>query len=317
MTLSERVFCVECVRVMDRLTEMEAFISVVEQGGFTGAAKKLGVSKSAVSKHVSALEGRLGVRLLERTTRRVSITDLGRVYYDQSRQVLGAVREADQLVAPQSFEPEGLLRVALMDEVSARVVEPYIAGFLAQHPAVSLKLEPTAEYVELRSSGYDLAIRTGQSGDGVLMTQPLTEIDMRLVATPAYLNSAGVAQRIDDLAEHCLLYGLASAGDTGLALDSRAGEQRKINAVGRLVTRDSSTLLQGIRAGLGIGYVPEFMVRTDLAKGRLKDAMPALPRQAATVFAAYPPGADRSPKVAAFVSYMVRESKPHAIDEAC
>ena len=147
---------------MDRLTEMEAFATVVDQGGFTDAAKKMGISKSAVSKHVSALEARLGARLLNRTTRRVSPTEIGLAYYDRARRVLNDAGEADALVTSMQSAPSGLLRVSVATDFGVNLLSPILGEFLLEYPDITVNMVLNNRYVELISEGFDMAIRVGE-----------------------------------------------------------------------------------------------------------------------------------------------------------
>ena len=152
---------------MDRLTEMEAFATVVDQGGFTDAAKKMGISKSAVSKHVSALEARLGARLLNRTTRRVSPTEIGLAYYDRARRVLNDAGEADALVTSMQSAPSGLLRISVATDFGVNLLSPILGDFLLEYPEITVNMVLNNRYVELISEGFDLAIRVGELEDSL------------------------------------------------------------------------------------------------------------------------------------------------------
>ena len=143
---------------MDRLTEMEAFATVVDQGGFTDAARKMGISKSAVSKHISSLETRLGARLLNRTTRRVSPTEIGLAYYDRARRVLNDAGEADALASSMQSAPTGMLRASVATDFGSMHLSSVLGDFLAQFPDVSLNLELDNHYIEMISEGYNAAI---------------------------------------------------------------------------------------------------------------------------------------------------------------
>ena len=155
---------------MDRLTEMEAFATVVDQVGFTDAARKMGISKSAVSKHISSLETRLGARLLNRTTRRVSPTEIGLTYYDRARRVLNDAGEADALVSSMQSAPTGMLRVSVATDFGSMHLSPVLGDFLAQFPDVSMNLEL---YIEMISEGYDAAIRVGEMEDSSLRARKI------------------------------------------------------------------------------------------------------------------------------------------------
>jgi DNA-binding transcriptional LysR family regulator len=191
---------------MDRLTEMEAFATVVDQGGFTDAAKKMGISKSAVSKHVSALEARLGARLLNRTTRRVSPTEIGLAYYDRARRVLNDAGEADALVTSMQTAPSGLLRISVATDFGVNHLSPVLGEFLQEFPGITVNMVLNNRYVELISEGFDMAIRIGELEDSTLRARKLAETTKRMIAAPAYFAQYGRPEKIDDLNEHKLLH---------------------------------------------------------------------------------------------------------------
>ena len=191
---------------MDRLTEMEAFATVVDQGGFTDAAKKMGISKSAVSKHVSALEARLGARLLNRTTRRVSPTEIGLAYYDRARRVLNDAGEADALVTSMQSAPSGLLRVSVATDFGVNLLSPILGDFLLEYPDITVNMVLNNRYVELISEGFDMAIRVGELEDSSLRARKLTETTKRMIGAPGYFQKFGRPQKIDDLNDHKLLH---------------------------------------------------------------------------------------------------------------
>ena len=170
---------------MDRLTEMEAFATVVDQGGFTDAAKKMGISKSAVSKHVSALEARLRARLLNRTTRRVSPTEIGLAYYDRARRVLNDAGEADALVTSMQSAPSGLLRISVATDFGVNLLSPILGDFLLEYPDITVNMVLNNRYVELISEGFDMAIRVGDLEDSSLRARKLTDTTKRMIGSPS------------------------------------------------------------------------------------------------------------------------------------
>lgn len=285
---------------MDRLTEMEAFTAVVEQGGFTGAAKRLGISKSAVSKHVSSLETRLGVRLLERTTRRVMPTDIGLVYYDRARLVLGAAIDADQMVAAKTQAPEGPLIVAVGDGTALRYVGAGLNDFLKAYPRILLRLLTVQPHGTASGETYDLAVATGQA-DAAQQSEKLADIACRLVAAPDYIKREGAVQRIEDLSSHPLLHD--GEGQAAMALVSRTGERRTVHGSARLVVRNTAMVLSAAEAGLGVAFLPEFVAAEALASRRLVDAMPDLPEQSVPLLASYAAGDRVNPKIRAFLEH--------------
>lgn len=294
---------------MDRLTEMEAFATVVDQGGFTDAARKMGISKSAVSKHVSSLETRLGARLLNRTTRRVSPTEIGLAYYDRARRVLNDAGEADALVSSMQSAPSGLLRISVATDFGVNHMSPILGDFLADFPDITVNMVLNNRYVELISEGFDLAIRIGEMEDSSLRARKLTETTKRLIAAPGYFEQYGRPEKIDDLNEHKLLhYSNQSAGNVW-KLTAPSGEKRQVRTQGWLTVNDGQSLLNACVSGLGIAYLPSFLYADALAAGLVEEAMPGLPTEEQGIYAVYPPGRYTQPKVRTFIDFLVEAFK--------
>ena len=220
---------------MDRLTEMEAFATVVDQGGFTDAARKMGISKSAVSKHISGLETRLGARLLNRTTRRVSPTEIGLAYYDRARLVLNDAGEADALVSSMQSAPTGMLRVSVATDFGSMHLSPVLGDFLAQFPDVSVNLELDNRYIEMISEGYDAATRVGEMEDSSLRARKIAETTICMVASPGYLQGVGRPRRIEDLGAHKLLHYTNQANGAVWKMTSQTG--KNVKSVQRVALR--------------------------------------------------------------------------------
>lgn len=290
---------------MDRLTEMEAFATVVDQGGFTDAAKKMGISKSAVSKHVSSLEARLGARLLNRTTRRVSPTEIGLAYYDRARRVLTDAGEADALVTSMQAAPSGQLRISVATDFGVNHLSPVIGDFLATYPDISVNMVLNNRYVELISEGFDLAVRIGELEDSTLRARKLMDTNRRMIASPAYIERYGRPKRIDDLNEHKLLHYSSQANGSVWKLTAPSGEKRQIRTGGWLSVNDGQSLLNAAIAGLGIAYLPSFLYAEALERGEVVDVIPDLPMETQGIYAVYPPGRFTQPKVRAFIDFLV------------
>ena len=290
---------------MDRLTEMEAFATVVDQGGFTDAAKKLGISKSAVSKHVSALEARLGARLLNRTTRRVSPTEIGLAYYDRARRVLNDAGEADALVTSMQSAPSGLLRISVATDFGVNLLSPILGEFLREYPEITVNMVLNNRYVELISEGFDMAIRVGELEDSSLRARKLTETTKSLIAAPSYFEKYGKPQRIDDLNDHKLLHYANNAASAVWKLTAPSGEKRQVRTAGWLTVNDGQSLLNAAISGLGIAYLPSFLYADAMKAGLVEDAMPELPVEVQGIYAVYPPGRFTQPKVRAFIDFLV------------
>ena len=289
---------------MDRLTEMEAFATVVDQGGFTDAAKKMGISKSAVSKHVSSLEARLGARLLNRTTRRVSPTEIGLAYYDRARRVLNDAGEADSLVTSMQSAPSGLLRISVATDFGVNHLSPILGEFLGEYPDITVNMILNNRYVELISEGFDLAIRIGDLEDSTLRARKLTDTTKQMVAAPGYFEKFGRPQRIDDLNEHKLLHYSSQANGSVWKLTAPSGEKRQVRTSGWLSVNDGQSLLNAAISGLGIAYLPSFLYADAMKRGLIEEAIPDLPGETQGIYAVYPPGRFTQPKVRAFIDFL-------------
>lgn len=290
---------------MDRLTEMEAFATVVDQGGFTDAARKMGISKSAVSKHISSLEARLGARLLNRTTRRVAPTEIGLAYYDRARRVLNDAGEADALVTSMQAMPSGLLRISVATDFGVNHLSPLLADFIRDFPEVTVNMVLNNRHVELISEGFDMAIHVGTPVGAPLMSRKLTETAQRLIASPGYIAAYGRPARIDDLNDHKLLHFSTQDSGNVWRLTAPSGEQRQIRTAGWLSVNDGQSLLNAAISGLGIAYLPSFLYADAMARGLVEDAMPDLPADPQGIYAVYPSGRYTQPKVRAFVDFLV------------
>ena len=289
---------------MDRLAEMEAFATVVDQGGFTDAARKLGISKSAVSKHVSALEARLGARLLNRTTRRVSPTEIGLAYYDRARRVINDAGEADALVSAMQSAPSGVLRVAADGDFGSACLAPALAEFLEAFPEVTLDVVLRDGPVEVISEGFDLSIRAGPLEDSTLRVRRIARTGLRIVASPGYLQAHGWPLRIEDLTEHRLLHPSSQPADHVWKVAMPTGEQRQIRGSGQITINSGATLLRLAVAGFGIARLPGFLCAAALRDGQLQEVLPDLPRETLAIHALTPPGRFPQPKTSAFVDFL-------------
>ena len=292
---------------MDRLTEMEAFATVVDQGGFTDAARKMGISKSAVSKHVSSLEARLGARLLNRTTRRVNPTEIGLVYYDRARRVLNDAGEADSIVTAMQAAPSGVLRLSVATDFGVALLSPVLDEFLTAYPEISVNMVLKNRYVELISEGFDMAVRVGDLEDSSLRARCICESTQRLIAAPSYFAQHGRPARIDDLTEHRLLHYSNQASANVWKITAPSGEERQIRGTGWLTVNDGQSLLNAAIKGLGIAYLPSYLYHQAMEEGLVEDVIPDLPRSTLGVHAVYPPGRFTQPKVRAFIDFLVAQ----------
>lgn len=288
---------------------MEAFVTVVDQGAFTSAAEKMGVSKSAISKHISALEARLGARLLDRTTRRVSPTEIGVNYYERAKRVLLAATDADDMVSALQSTPRGLLRISVPVSFGVRHAASAITAFLKTYPDVKIDLSLNDNRVDLISDGYDLAIRIGILVDSSLRARKLAETKIVLVASPEYLDKYGIPETIDSLADHELLQYSISSAVNSWPLLSKSGEERHIRAKGALAANNGDVLKQAVLDGLGIAVTPSFFLEDELKDGRIVEVLADHPQPNVGIHIVYPPGLYIQPKTRAFIDFMVDHFK--------
>ncbi|MEO1331453.1 MAG: LysR family transcriptional regulator [Pseudomonadota bacterium] len=301
---------------MDRFSEMDMFVRVVEAGGFTEAARRAGVSKSAVSKQIAALEQRLGARLLNRTTRRVSPTEIGLAYYDRVSRVLSEAEEADAIAASLQGAPRGELRVSAPQSFGVHRLGPAVADFLKQHDEVRVHMSLDDRFVELIAEGFDLAIRVGALEDSSLKAKKIGEARMALLASPDYLKRVGEPERIEDLNDHALLHYSYLASGRSWKLVAPGGAERTVRAAGPLTVNNGDALLAAAERGIGVALVPDFIYEASVAAGRTRIVLPSATPEPLGIWAVTPPGRFTQPKVRAFVDFLVaafREERREAL----
>jgi DNA-binding transcriptional LysR family regulator len=285
---------------MDRLDGLNAFVKVGELGSFSAAAKRLGWSKSAVSKQVAALEERLGATLLHRTTRAMSLTEAGTAFLARARALLAELAEAEAAVASLSGELQGTLWVNAPLSFGIRHVAPAVAPFLAAHPKLALELDLTDRFVDLVEEGYDLALRIGALADSSLIARKLAPVRRLLCAAPGYLARAGLPQTPQALAAHACLSYRQERRSSAWTLE-REGERLQIGVSGPLTTNNGDVLLEAARAGAGIVDLPTFYTCDDLRDGRLLPVLPEWHPPSLALYAVYPPNRHLSVKVRRFI----------------
>jgi DNA-binding transcriptional LysR family regulator len=294
---------------MDRLDDMLAFIAVVDCHSFSAAAERLGVSKSVMSRRLSDLENRLGARLLNRTTRRLSLTEVGQAFYERCSRIVADLDEAERAVADLYAAPRGRLRINAPVSFGVMHLAPAIATFLADHPAIEIDIDLNDRTVDLVNEGYDLAIRIGRLRDSSLIARRLSPSRRVVCASPAYLQRRGMPGTPDDLARHdCLIYtNIPLAEQWQFAID---GEVRPVRVSGRLHASNGDLLRAAAVAGLGIAVLPTFLVGDLLASGALCCLPFAGPVPDAAVHAIYPQSRHLSPKVRVFVDFLASRFGP-------
>jgi DNA-binding transcriptional LysR family regulator len=258
---------------MDRLTSLTVFGQVVERGGFSAAGRHLNMSVTMVSNHIQALEDRLGVRLLNRTTRKVSLTDIGKAYYERSKQVLMDLEEADQIAGAQHSTPQGTLRIQTSGSL-IRFLAPVCGEFLTQYPSVSIELTVGERMIDLVEDGYDLAIRAVPPPDSSLIVRRLTAWRHILCCAPAYLENRTAPTQPSDLTQHnCLRYAFYPFG-AEWRFEAPDGTMVSTTVAGNLITNGPEMIRLLMLSGHGIFLAPTFLIADDLAAGRLVPLMP-------------------------------------------
>jgi DNA-binding transcriptional LysR family regulator len=290
---------------MDPLDGVAAFTRVVEAGSFSAAARRLRISKSATSAHVQRLEERLGVRLLHRTTRRISLTEAGAAYYRHCARIVAEAESAEQAARALQREPRGMLSISVPDTFGPMHVAPAIAEFLARFPGLTIDISLSPTHVDLVQEGLDLAIRIGTLKDSPLVVRRLAPSRFVLCAAPAYLEIRGVPRVPDDLLRHaCLGVSVMPWGDEW-HLVSAKGEHRI--AAGGVLRSNSAEILRGAAlSGLGIALLPSWAVGDDLRSGALTRILPGCEPPPSAVYAVYPTNRLMSAKVRAFVDHLAR-----------
>jgi DNA-binding transcriptional LysR family regulator len=298
---------------MNRLSDLEILVQVVRTGSYTKAATALGISKSYASKQVRALEERLGVRLLHRTTRTVTPTDAGRRLVDRCAGLLDELEAAERDAAAQQDVPRGRLRVSAPVSFGTRYVAPALATFMARHPALEVVADLSDRRVDLVEEGYDLAVRIGRLEDSSHLARRLAPVRACLVASPAYVAAHGAPSEPEALREHaCLVYSL-QASPTSWTLTPRdgGGEPVRVRVNARLTSNNGDALLDAALAGVGVASLPDFFVGDAIRSGALRWLLPAWQGMPPSgVWAVHPAGRFVPAKVRLLVEHLAAALDP-------
>lgn len=292
---------------MDRFENARVFAAVVEAGGFTPAAERLGLSRAAASKHVQQLEERLGARLLERTTRRVSVTEAGRAFYQQCRRILADLEDAERAASELHNEPRGELRVIAPTNFGLAEIGTAITDLILAYPRLHINLTFNDRVTDPIEGGYDVAISVGRphGTSSSLVVRKLNTSRRILCAAPDYLSRRGVPGEPEDLGSHdCLSYSYLEEPDEW-HLIGRDGE-RVVKVSGPIVTSHREVLRTAAVRGLGIAYGPVIFFHEDMVAGRVVQVLPQFRLPEAAIYAVYPAGRQLSAKVKAFNDFMAR-----------
>jgi DNA-binding transcriptional LysR family regulator len=298
--------------MLDRLTGLEVFARVAAAGSLSAAGRTMGMSQTMVTKHLAALEARLGAKLFHRTTRKLSITEAGRSYLEASERILADIEAANDAVAADRVEPRGLLRLNVPVVFGTRQIASLLPEFAQRCPRVTVELGLNDRHVDLAEEGWDMAIRIGALADSSLVARRLAPCRMATCAAPSYLKARGAPRTVAELADHnCLGYTLALSGPHRWSFGKRA--EISVPIVGDLRANNGDALLAAAVAGQGIIYQPTFIVADDLRAGRLTALSLDQPtNERLAVHAVYLPDRHPPAKVRAFIDFIATRFAPEA-----
>jgi DNA-binding transcriptional LysR family regulator len=291
---------------MDRLSAMRTYRTVVEAGGFSAAARRLGLSKAAVSKQVAELEAHFGTALLHRTTRRLNATEAGRRYFDHCVRLLDELGEVEAELRHSQAEPTGRLRVSAPVTFGAKLLGPVVCELTRRYPRLELQFELSDRFVDLIEEGFDAALRIRTNlPDSSLMARRVCSVTRSVCAAPSYLKRRGVPKSPDELKEHeCLIYTLSTS-----PRDWRFKAGNKVTTVrvnGAVQSNNGQFLMAPLLAGLGIACLPDFTVGEPIAQGKLRRILTEHPVEEHDLYVVFPPNRHQSPKLRAFLDIASR-----------
>jgi DNA-binding transcriptional LysR family regulator len=300
---------------MDTLHSMKLFSEVVDSGSFSAAGRKFGLAASSVSRQVGSLEDSLSARLLNRSTRKLSLTEAGRLYHERVKQILADVDDAGRSVSHLESVPRGLLRVNGPVVFGRLHIAPLLPEFLERYPEIDIDLTLTDHFVDVIEEGADVVVRVGGLSDSSLFARRLAPNRRVICASPAYLDKHGRPQKPAELASHtCVVYKLHSTGGVWHICCGESGQKEQVQVSGRLTANHSEVLHEAVLGGVGIGLLPIWLVGQDLKSGRLERVLPTLEadltRDETAIHAIYPHKRLLSAKVRAFVDFLVEKYQP-------
>jgi DNA-binding transcriptional LysR family regulator len=288
--------------ILERTNGLMAFVQTVDAGSFSEAARAIGSTPSAVSKSVARLERRLGVRLLQRSTRTLGLTSEGAAYYERVAPLLRAIEAADDVVQ-QAGSASGLLRVTAPHDLGRGLIAKWVRDFVDQNPAVKVELSLNERYVNLVREGYDLAIRMRDLADSDLVIRKLADMRIVIAASPDYVARRGAPKAKEDLHDHaCLRYLL-----NGRPFPFTFADGSSMTPNGPFDSDDSGAIRQAVLGGIGIGYMLRFTVAEELATGRLLQLLPNLELPSLPLFAVHAYGRQLPVRVRLFIDFLVKQ----------
>lgn len=290
------------------LNEMAIFVHVVEAGSFTGAAKNLGLPKSTVSRKITQLEERLGIRLIQRTTRSLRLTDTGNAYYNHCARILSEIEEANIAVTQMQSTPTGTLRITAPVLFGSTVLSSLVADYMEQHPQVSIDMVLSDQKLDLVQEGIDIAFRIGQLEDSSLIGRHLGDVHAMLCASPEYLKRHGTPNHPQDLSEHTLL---STPEWTSWSLVGPDEKETSIQVKPRLQVNDFASLYTLALSGVGIAPLPMLIAASGIRSTNLVPVLCDWPFENSPIHALYPSNRHLSAKVRSFVDFVIESVRPN------
>jgi len=291
----------------DRLQELQVFVRAAESGSFSRAARELSLSQPSVSRIIGELEARLGVKLLLRTTRRITVTDAGALFLDRAREILAEIEDAED-AARGRYSLRGTIRMAIPIIYGTREIIPLLPKFLGMHPLLRVEMSVVDARQDLIAEGADLAIRLGELGDSAFGARRLASLPTMLAASPVYLAARGTPKTPADLASHDCIFGPGNFGRDSWSFN-RNGTEMSVDVRGRISTDSGPGLFASVMAGLGIAMVSSVMAGPEVKAGRLVQVLRGYKLPSVDVHAVFPGGPRPSTKVRALVDYLAAELK--------
>lgn len=292
------------------LNDIVVFTKVVETKSFTGAADALGLPKSTVSRKLAQLEERLGVRLVQRTTRKLALTEIGEAYYERCSRIVADIAAAEQLVTDMQSTPRGRLRVTTTVDFATRYLGEMVAEFLRQHPEINIELEATDRVVDLIEEGFDLAVRFGPMPESTLIARKLCEVELILCASPAYLTARGTPKTTEELDEHDHVLFTPGGRNQTWTLIGPGDQTYEFGRPARLASNNYGAVVDAARAGTGIASISEFMVTEEIKSGALVRVLPDWQARSTDVHAVYPARQNVPPRLALFLEHLAKSLNP-------
>lgn len=289
---------------MDSLTDIAVFAEVVESGSFTAAAERLSLSKSVVSKYVTRLEERLGARLLNRTTRRIRLTEIGQTFYERSQQGLQEIKEAEAEVSRLQGEPRGKLRINAPLSFGVLHIAPAIPEFMARYPELAVDIQFDDRKIDAVTGGYDVSVRISELDDSSLVARRIGPCYHAIVASPDYLAKHGTPRMPQDLQDHQIVSYQYQESSKNWGFIDEEGKSTLASVTGNIEMNNSLGMREAVLNGAGIMRAPTFVVGKDIQQGRLKPLLTQFKTLQLSIYVVYPQRRHLSPKVRAFVDFM-------------